>query len=291
MKKFKKVAITSTYKNQKIFEIAKQCVEILNNLNIEILLTENLNKLSKELNIRISSDRKIINEADLIISIGGDGTLLSCARKFGSNGLPILGVNLGNLGFLSDLAPQDITLQLKDVMSGEYIADKRFFLEAFTKDDHEPHIAVNEVVVHSGAVAQLIEYELWVDNNFVFKQKADGIIISSPTGSTAYSLSGGGPIIYPDLEAIILLPMFPHSLSTSPLLINSGSEIAVKLLNSKNNTKISFDSHNSTSLKKGESIKIRRSSSELILIHPKDHDFFSACRNKLGWSSKIAKEQ
>ena len=290
MKKFRKVAITSAYKNQKIFEIAKQCIEILKNLNIEIFLTENLNKLSKELNIRTSSDRTIINKADLIIAIGGDGTLLSCARTFGSNGLPILGVNLGNLGFLSDLAPQDITLQLRDVLSGEYIADKRFFLEAFTKDNKKPFVAVNEVVVHSGAVAQLIEYELWVDNNFVFKQKADGIIISSPTGSTAYSLSGGGPIVHPDLEAIILLPMFPHSLSTSPLLINSVSEITVKLLNSKNNTKISFDSHNSTSLKKGDSIKIRRSSSELILIHPKDHDFFSACRNKLGWSSKIAKE-
>ena len=128
MKKFRKVAITSAYKNQKIFEIAKQCIEILKNLNIEIFLTENLNKLSKELNIRTSSDRTIINKADLIIAIGGDGTLLSCARTFGSNGLPILGVNLGNLGFLSDLAPQDITLQLRDVLSGEYIADKRFFL-------------------------------------------------------------------------------------------------------------------------------------------------------------------
>ena len=145
------------------------------------------------------------------------------------------------------------------------------------------NLALNEAVIHSGGIAQLIEYDLFLDDEFVFKQKADGIIISTPTGSTAYSLSANGPIVHPNVEAINLLPMFPHSLNSRPLLVEASTKITVKV-GKGYKAKLSLDGQNNTNLKSGEEIIIKKASSKLILIHPEDHDFYSACRTKLGWS-------
>jgi NAD+ kinase len=134
----------------------------------------------------------------------------------------------------------------------------------------------------------MLEYELYIDNKFVYQQKADGVIVSSPTGTTAYSLSGGGPIVHPDVQSMIILPMFPHSLSTSPLVVKSSSEIQIHILQCKNNAKLSFDSHDSLILGKGDIINIKESQKNYFLLHPEGHDFYSSCRNKLGWSSRIA---
>ena len=165
--------------------------------------------------------------------------------------------------------------------------DQRSFLEA-SIEKNKSYIALNEVVIHSGALAQLIEYELFVNDTFVYRQRADGIIISSPTGSTAYSLSGGGPILHPEVKAITLLPMFPHSLSSSPLLINDDSKILIKIIDGAGRPKLSLDSHDSLLLKKGDEIVIRKAEAELTLLHPLNHDFYSACRNKLGWSKALS---
>jgi NAD+ kinase len=168
------------------------------------------------------------------------------------------------------------------------VRDKRFFLEAQLNNKKTTNMALNEIVIHSGAIAKLLEFELFINKKFVYRQRADGLIINSPTGSTAYSLSGGGPIVHPDVNAITLLPMFPHSISTSPLLVKDSSQIEIRIVGNKNKSILSMDSHDSLTLKIGDIISIRKSKSQLTLIHPKDHDFFSACRNKLGWSSSIA---
>ena len=149
--------------------------------------------------------------------------------------------------------------------------------------NNDKFLALNEIVVHSGKVAQLIEFNLFIDDKFVYRQKADGLIISSPTGSTAYSLSGGGPIVHPNVNTIILLSMLPHTLSTSPLLVEAGSKIRVDL--EKQKAILSFDSHVNFSLKANSTINISRASSSLVLIHPQGQDFFASCRNKLGWST------
>ena len=146
-------------------------------------------------------------------------------------------------------------------------------------------MALNEIVIHSGKIAQLIEFNLFIDDNFVYRQKADGLIISSPTGSTAYSLSGGGPIVHPNVDTIILVSMLPHNLSTSPLLVEAGSKIRVDL--EKKKAILSFDSHENFPLKGNSSISISKAQSSLVLIHPKGQDFFASCRNKLGWSNRI----
>ena len=289
MNSFKNIGLfTSTVNSEKIF-IAKQIEEILSSKGCRILYDNTFKKDTGIKNLKTYSSKYLTSHCDLVIAIGGDGTMLSCSRLYGLQAIPILGINLGKLGFLTDIAPDELTTRLQEVLSGQYSLDQRFFLESTVKGSKKKHIALNEVVIHSGAIAQLIEYDLFIDGVFVFRQKADGIIISSPTGSTAYSLSGGGPIVHPGLEAITLLPMFPQSLSTSPLIVKASSKIKVKLINSKLKSQLSFDSHESLMVKGHQEIIISRSKSELNLIHPKDHDFFEGCRNKLGWSSGLVK--
>ena len=279
---FKTIAIFTSNKSKKVSQITKQVIEILKSMDVIILISQS-STLTEKLDFKICKDSYINKNADLIISIGGDGTLLSSARLFGKEGLPILGVNLGSLGFLTDVPPEELTINLKKILFGNYKKDKRFFLEAYINDDEVFNYALNEAVIHSGGIAKLIEYDLFLDERFVFKQKADGLIISTPTGSTAYSLSANGPIVHPNVEAINLLPMFPHSLNSRPLLVQASTKIRIQI--GKNfKAKLSLDGHNNTGLRPGDEVIIKRADSELTLIHPQDHNFYSACRTKLGWS-------
>ena len=282
-KKFKRIAIYSSIESKKVKQIAEHIEEIILNLGLKTYLPSSSISFKSDTKKKTYSDKYLIKNVDLVIAIGGDGTLLSSARKFGSKNIPILGVNLGSLGFLTDIAPQELTTSLTSILKGDYYLEERFFLEAKVNKTKSINLALNEVVVHSREVAQLIEYELFIDGVFVYRQKADGIIVNTPTGSTGYSLSGNGPIIHPSVNAITLLPMFPHSLNTRPLLVDEASEILLKIGN-KGKASLSLDSHNYLTLKAGDSIKIVRAKSNLFLVHQHDHDFFSACRNKLGWS-------
>lgn len=284
-KNFRNAAIYTSLNFKKVQKIASQIYEVLDNLDVSVHLTESLESLSKKKSL---SDKSIVKKSDLLISIGGDGSLLSSARRYGFSGLPLLGINLGNLGFLTDILPEDLTSSLIEVIKGKYLKDKRFFLEASVNNSPKSDIALNEIVIHSGSIAQLMEYEVFVDETFVYRQRADGLIVNTPTGSTAYSLSGGGPIVHPEVKAITLMPMFPHSLSASPLLVKEESNITIKII-SGNKSMLSLDSHNSIPLKRGDIIDVSKSKKPLILIHPNDHNFFSACRNKLGWSERLSK--
>ncbi len=289
MNNFKNIGLfTSTVNSEKIF-IAKQIEEILSSKGCNILYDNTFKKGKNEKKLKTYSSKYLISHCDLVISIGGDGTMLRCSRLYGLQAIPILGINLGKLGFLTDIAPDELTTKLQEVLAGHYSSDQRFFLESSIKGNKKRHIALNEVVIHSGAIAQLIEYDLFIDDVFVFRQKADGIIISSPTGSTAYSLSGGGPIVHPSLDAISIVPMFPHSLSSSPLVINAESHIKIITVGKKNKASLSFDSHDSLNIPGENEINIRKSTSMLNLLHPSGHDFYDGCRNKLGWSSGIIK--
>ena len=281
-KEFKTIAVYSSINDKKVSQIALQLEEIIGSLGLKKIVPSS-SKVKKTKNKRVYSDDYVTKNADLIVAIGGDGTLLSCARRFGSKGVPVLGINLGNLGFLTDIAPEELTTSFQEVVRGQYSNDERFFINTTINDSKKENLALNEVVIHSESIAQLIEYELFINDDFVYRQKADGILISTPTGSTAYSLSGNGPIVHPDVKAITLLPMFPHSLNSRPLLVDEGSKIIVRLCN-KGKAKVSFDSHNYISLRKDDVVELSKAKSKLNLIHPNDHDFYSASRNKLGWS-------
>ena len=272
--KFRNIAIYSSLNDKKIVAIANQVIEVLTNLGIKCLYPSS-SKVTKSISKRGIADRTIIDKSDLVIAIGGDGTLLSSARNFGIHGIPILGINLGNLGFLTDIAPSSITTDLKKVVNGDFIEDKRIFLEAKLDGEKTTYKALNEIVLHSGSIAQMIEYDLFIDGDFVYRQRADGLIISTSTGSTAYSLSGNGPIT--------LLPMFPHSLNARTLITGQEKEIKLRV-NQKSRAFLSMDSHLKISVDPKHDVVIRKAKGELTLIHPTDHNFFSSCRNKLGWS-------
>lgn len=286
-KKFESIAIYSSVSNKKTIQITNHLEEIITNMGLRILSPKS-SKVMGQVSRKLYSDAYIIKKADLIIAVGGDGTLLSSARRFGSKNIPILGVNLGNLGFLTDIAPEELTISLQNVLKGDYYLEERFFLNAAI-NDKESSLALNEVVLHSREVAQLIEYELFINNTFVYRQKADGIIINTPTGSTGYSLSGHGPIVHPSVKAITLLPMFAHSLNTRPLIVEDSSTILIKVCK-KGKASLSLDSHNYHLLRSGDLIKITKAKSKLFLIHPFNHNFYSACRNKLGWSLGISNQ-
>ena len=281
--KFNVITLYSTKQDRRIISIAKQCHEVLSSKGVKVLLDKNLSKISSS-GFRVASEQRILKHSDLMISIGGDGTMLSCSRKYGLKGIPVLGINLGNLGFLNDIPPEELTSSLTKILDGEYSEDNRFFLEASLKG--KKTIALNEVVIHSGEIAQLIEYDLFINDSFVYRQKADGLIISSPTGSTAYSLSGGGPIVHPKVKSIMISPMLPLSLSSSSLIVESESKIRVNLVKGSKKAHISFDSQGRFLLAANEEIHLSKSSSCLKLLHPKGQDFFDACRNKLGWSKE-----
>tara|TARA_B100002052_G_scaffold278574_1_gene285068 strand:- start:2772 stop:3656 length:885 start_codon:yes stop_codon:yes gene_type:complete len=280
--KFKNVAIYSSLKDKKVVSIASQVAEVLSNLGVNCLSPVS-SKIKSEFSNKVLSDKTIIKRSDLIIAIGGDGTLLSSARNFGCKGIPVLGINLGNLGFLTDIPPADLTFALNLIMHGDLIEDNRIFLEAEISGKKEKYIALNEIVLHSGSIAQLMEYDLYIDNEFVYRQKGDGLIVSTPTGSTAYSLSGNGPIISPEVQAFTLLPMFPHSLNARTLITSQDKQIKLRV-RGKSKAYLSMDSHNNLKVTSDQEVLIRKAKTELTLIHPTDHSFFSSCRTKLGWS-------
>lgn len=227
---------------------------------------------------------------DLAIVVGGDGNMLSAARILARHDIKVIGINRGNLGFLTDLDPDLALSQLSSVLTGAYCSEKRFLLDAQTcRDDvySQHYLAINEVVLHPGKVAHMIEFEVYIDNTFAFSQRSDGLIIATPTGSTAYALSAGGPILNPLVDAIALVPMFPHTLSSRPLVINGSSTIRLKFSRLTSDLEMSYDSQIAVPIKEEEEIFIRRSGYYLDLIHPNDYNYFNTLSSKLGWSKRL----
>ncbi|MFP3014600.1 MAG: NAD(+) kinase [Arsenophonus sp.] len=250
-------------------------------------------KIAKHLKLKnasINGLRAIGKIADLIIVVGGDGNMLGAARILSRYENKVIGINRGNLGFLTELGPDNALQKLKEVLSGNFCEEKRFLLEVqICKKNHKSSVnnAINEVILHPGKVAHMIEFEVYIDDRFAFSQRSDGLIIATPTGSTAYSLSAGGPILTPNIEAIALVPMFPHTLSSRPLVISSNSKIKLKLRQKNTNYEISCDGQIILPIQYDDEILIKQSNKKLNLIYPKDYNYFNTLSSKLGWSKKI----
>ncbi|MGK2946098.1 MAG: NAD(+) kinase [Candidatus Malihini olakiniferum] len=228
--------------------------------------------------------------ADLAVVVGGDGNMLGAAHVLSRYDIDVIGVNRGNIGFLTDLDPDQVQQQLAEVLEGYFLSEQRFMLEAHVCHRNQiksTSTAINEVVLRPGKAAHMIEFEVYIDERFAFSQRSDGLIISTPTGSTAYSLSGGGPILTPSLDAIALVPMFPHTLSARPLVINSSSTIRLKFSHINYDLELSCDSQITLPVQEGDEVLITRSQYSLNLIHPKNYIYFNILSTKLGWSKKL----
>ncbi|MCP4992277.1 MAG: NAD(+) kinase [Gammaproteobacteria bacterium] len=224
---------------------------------------------------------------DLMIVVGGDGTLLHTARAMAEKDVPLLGINLGRLGFLADISPDEMLPVLDQIFAGHYREENRFLLQ--TEIDGQIKKALNDVVIHKWNIARMIEFETYIDGQFVDSQRSDGLIISTPTGSTAYALSGGGPLLQPDLNAVVMVPICPHTLSNRPMVINGDSEIEIRVCahTSSEHLRITCDGQSSLPLE-GHSIKIKKYGYQARLIHPEGHDHFHILRAKLGWGGHPA---
>ncbi|MCK5360095.1 MAG: NAD(+)/NADH kinase [Gammaproteobacteria bacterium] len=225
--------------------------------------------------------------ADLAIVVGGDGTLLHIARNIASQNIPLVGINLGRLGFLVDIAREDMEKILSEILHGSYQQEVRILLSAKLsragKIIHQAD-AFNDVVVSKGELARLIEFETLVDGRHVNTARADGIIVATPTGSTAYALSANGPILAPELEAITLVPICPHTLSFRPLVIGSRSDVCIRMLDSgQDNSYLSFDGQSAVRLQDGDVVDIKMSEHRVKLLRPENHSHFDVLRAKLGW--------
>lgn len=225
--------------------------------------------------------------SDILVVVGGDGSILQAARQACDSGTPILGVNRGRLGFLADVYPDQLT-QVLDVLSGAYESDERFLLSLQIKQDGVVlyrDVALNDIVLHAGKSVHTIDFEMSVNGVDVYRQHADGLIVATPTGSTAYNLSAGGPIIHPSLSAICLSPMYPHTLSSRPILVADTSRIELRV-HKDNRTlpMVSSDGRASVPLAPNQVLQIDKYHKSLTLLHPRGLDFYAACRTKLHWS-------
>ena len=256
--------------------------EFLLQQGLEVYLEDETSQKLGTHSLQTASLQEIGERCDLAIVVGGDGTLLHTARNMVDYDVPLLGINLGRLGFLADVSPEDMTEILGQILAGEYDEERRFLLHATI--DGEESLALNDVVVHKWNIARMIEFETYVDGSFVDAQRSDGLIISTPTGSTAYALSGGGPLLHPSLNATVMVPICPHTLSNRPIVVSGDSviEIVVCGHTESEHVRVTCDGQESMPMD-GKSIVIRKHDHAVRLIHPKDHDHFNILRAKLGW--------
>ena len=263
----------------------------LNEKDCTVLLDKSTDGLTDDLTgskIKTVSRDELGELCNLAITIGGDGTILNAARSLADKNVPLVGINIGRLGFLADVSPDDINATLDNILSGDYFEEERFLLKAEVSRNNEIIFcaeALNDVVVHVRDVARMIEFETYINQHFVNHQRADGLVVSTPTGSTAYALSSGGPILHADLDAITLVPICPHTLSNRPIVIKASSEIEIVIGETKQATaQVACDGQTSFDVKSGDRIKIKRKKNTITLLHPKEHNNFEILRAKLHWS-------
>ena len=236
--------------------------------------------------VEVVDHERFNNLVDLIIVFGGDGTLLGAARKFIEIEIPILGINMGAVGFLTDVNIENFESVIKDIFNGDYILEERSLVEAGFSD--QEIFGLNEVLIHSGSYAQLMRYRLLIDGKTVYEQRSDGLIVATPTGSTAYALSAGGSIVHPELNIWNIIPMMSQSLSSRPLIVSNKKSLEIQLIEGPlDHAMVCVDGQKDIPVEYNNSIHISKKDSSLKIVHPSNNNFYEACREKLGWSLDI----
>lgn len=255
----------------------------------QVQVTAHTADMGKLNDIQVASLREIGDASDLAIVLGGDGTLLNVARNLVDHEVPMIGINEGRLGFLADVSLDTMFATLDEMLDGEFVTEDRILLDChMDRADHclLKTYAFNDVVVNKSVMGRLIEFEVYIDDQFVYSQRADGVVVASPTGSTAYALSAGGPILHPTLEAFVLTPICPHTLSARPIAVNSRSEIEINLIHAED-ARAHFDGQLHSDMMVGDRVVIRRSQNSVRLLHPVGHNYYDTLRQKLHWGEKL----
>jgi NAD+ kinase len=290
MIKFKKIAVIGKPEGEIPTEPLKELYALLNARGLMVRTDARTGAAFGAKAGEIFDSADVIPGADLAIAVGGDGTLLGVARIAATHSVPLVGVNLGTLGFLTDVPKDELSELINAILDGRYTEEKRLMLDAEVKRDDKivfEAVALNDVVISRGAMGTMIEFAVAVDGEFIYSLRADGLIIATPTGSTAYALSSGGPILHPTLPAISLVPISPHTLSNRPIAIASTSEVRVKLIRGVN-ARVNFDVQSFFDPRSDDVVIIRADPNPLRLLHPEGYSYFGMLRTKLHWNERTS---
>ena len=283
---FKKIALIGKHKNLEVLEPLLELAEYLVNHRYVVVIDE-LTASQMPGNAYPSLTLKEIGEqADLAVVIGGDGTMLNIARQLSAYDVPMIGVNQGRLGFLTDLSTDAMLETLNAMLDGQHITERRILLNADVlrhKKCSFNSLAFNDVVIHRGISSGMIEFEVRINDEYVYSLRSDGLIVATPTGSTAYALSSGGPILHPSLDLIALVPVCPHTLSNRPIIVGPDARVEI-LMHCSTKVGVHCDSHSYFDLKHADRIIVQRYPKTVRLLHPKNHSYYRMLRDKLGWS-------
>lgn len=275
------------HKDQQALDSVRLLLQHLNAQSLQVAVSDLLPTDALPYNTRQLPDELLLNDADLLVAIGGDGTMLYAARHAAEHGVPLLGINRGRLGFLADVSPEQMQESFDRVLAGQFRSEQRMLLRAEILSDNKVKsngLAMNDVVLKNRETGRMLEYQTVVDGQYVNTHGGDGFIAATPTGSTAYALSCGGPIVEPSMDAIVLAPICPHTLSDRPIVISSQTTIEVMLTQDDGTRcEVSADGQFVGELTTGERLSIVAAQQKIELIHPHGYDYFGTLRSKLYW--------
>lgn len=288
----KTVALIGKYQSPEVAESLSALAEYLDGRGLSVLVEAEtaINVRNHLTGIRHApADFASIGaSADLAIVLGGDGTMLAAARQLARYRVPLVGVNQGRLGFMTDIARQDMLASMNDLLDGNFVPEERMLLDAEViraGREVSDGLVLNDVVVDKGAIGRMLEFELFIDGEFIYNLRSDGLIVSTPTGSTAYALSANGPILQPALEGIALVPLCPHSLTNRPVTVSGKSEIEIRITQAED-PRVHYDGQVTVDLRRGDRVRIRRSGYSVCFLHPPGYSYFAMLRQKLRWSER-----
>lgn len=285
--RFKRIGLWGRFSEDNLADPGRQLTSHLNKRGIQVCAPEGADSLAGAGNISFLPESELGGSIDLLVAIGGDGNLLRATRCVAGHSVPLIGINRGRLGFLTDVKPDQMLAALDAVLDGDYLAEERLMLSARIrgKDSDSGSLnALNDVVLQKSASGRILDFVTTVDGHYVNTHGGDGLIVATPTGSTAYALSCGGPIIRPDVAALVMVPICPHTLSDRPLVIQSSSKIVVQLPPGRDGgADVTCDGEDLGSLDSTQSLEISTATETVTLLHPTDYNYYELLRSKLNW--------
>ena len=286
---FKNVALIGKHKSPQVAEPLLNLAAFLSSRGLHVVVDSLTAEHLNENPYQVMELAEMASTVDLAVVIGGDGTMLNIARAFSSHRVPMIGVNQGRLGFLTDLTLENMLTGIAAMLGGEFVIERRLLLAARVwRNDAEVFsgLAFNEVVVHRSHISSMVEFEVRIDGEYLSNQRADGLIVATPTGSTSYAMSAGGPILHPSLDVLELVPICPHTLSNRPIVVSASSVLEI-LMHRSYDIPVRLDSHTNFDLQQNDKITVTRHPDHVFLLHPVGHSYYHTLREKLLWNQSL----
>jgi NAD+ kinase len=283
---FSRVALIGKFQAEGISHVLDQLSELIQSQGCSVWIEEETATFTKNQHRPTININQILGNIDVVIVIGGDGTLLGVSRHLAGANIPVIGINMGRLGYMTDIPLQEVEFLIPQILSGNYESDSRNLLEASViRNGVITHqgLAFNDVVVNRSSLTGMVELSVQVNGSFMYNQRSDGLIVATPTGSTAYSLSAGGPILHPRVQGMVLTPIAPHALSNRPIVLPDDVEIMIEVAGGKD-VSAHFDMQSLSILQVGDQVRVKKSSKQVTLLHPKGHSDYKTLREKLHWN-------